>query len=159
MQVEVGSAMRLSGVENVDFGEYQHYVVQDVGFLSSVATRMIEDIELVAYILARQQDTTVIDSGIVATTLRLYCQESEEAFGSAPATAIINPEFVAERAKSPFFHDEAARVMVAKFVNFHLAAALFRAAAQAREEGVHVITALHFSWCHLLPYPFNIYLC
>ncbi len=159
MQVESEQRVRLGSFENVDFGEHQHYVVQDLRFLNSVATRMVEDVELVAYILARRQEAERIDAGTMADAVYLYCQENAETFGEAPAEAIVNPEFVARQAKSPFPHDEEAILLISRFVNYRLIDALTRAAAQAREEGTHVITALHFSWCHLLPYPFNIYLC
>lgn len=160
MSSNVSTSTRLSSFQNLDFREFQDYVIEDTDFLDSIVARVIEDTELVIYTLAKDQGAKIADKNLTAKAIFIYGHQQGFHLTKFPENALVNPERIKGHSKSPVKPDDEAIVLFSKFVNLHLFNAIRAAAEQAREEGTQTITQQHFfTWCHHLPYPLNVYLC
>jgi len=156
----VSTSTRLRSFQGLNFGDFEDYVIEDSDFLESLIARVIEDTELVVYVLAKVWEMETADVGLVARAIEVYGHVKGEVVADFSEDAIVNPERINDRSKLPLKRDDEAVVLFSKFVNLYLFAAIKAAAEKAREEGTQTITRLHFfSWCHLLPFPLNVYLC
>lgn len=159
MSSNVATSVRLRSF-NIDFGYFNDYVIEDSNFLDTVANRVIEDVELVIYALAKERDADFADEALTATAIYIYGNVQGGIISRFSQDAIVNPERIKDQSKSPIKPNHEAFVLFCKFVNYYLFHAVQAAAEKAGEEGTQVITQQHFfPWCHQLPYPLNVYLC
>jgi hypothetical protein len=160
MSSNVSTSTRLRSFQNLDFGDFQDYVIEDPDFLDSIVARVIEDTELVIYVLAKEQQTKKADENLTARAIYIYSNMQRDVLTNFSENAIVNPARIKTQSKSTVKLNNQAIVLFSKFVNFYLFHTVKAAAERANEEGTQIITQQHFfSWCHLLPYPLNVYLC
>jgi hypothetical protein len=149
--------MRLADFPNVDFGSLADLQVEDVGFFQTMVTRIIEDVEVALYVVARYQRDNRINTDIVQIALALIAPDSSD-YQDAPETAIVNVALVHDFARAPIAHDQDALALLSRFVNFHIIAMLRSAAEEANKEDARQIKLRHFlPWCEKWPYPLNRY--
>jgi hypothetical protein len=149
--------MRLADFPNVDFGRFDKLQVEDVGFFQTMVARIIEDVEVALYVVARFQGDYRITTDIVRTALALIAPDSTD-YQDAPETAIVNVGLVHDFTRAPIDHDTEALALLSRFVNFHVIAILRSAAEEADKEDARQIKLRHLlPWCEKWPYPLNRY--
>jgi hypothetical protein len=119
---------------------------------------MAEDTDLAAYILARSEGY-LIDKPTMARALALLYDEPAETIYPENAQRLVTSLTVAGILQAPISHDHQAVELLTSFINIKIYGLLVQV-AQGLSEDVQEISRAHLlSWCHQLPYPFNVYLC
>jgi hypothetical protein len=147
---------------------YKDFTIDDVGRFQIMVNRMIEDVELITYVVVRYQRETggsseqQIDEPQVINAIAIVDPEAASALkgGEGSLQAVTHPEMVRDFAKAPVPHTDAGIQMISRYVNFRLINLLRRAAETAGQQGVKTIGIIHLApWCHGLPYPANLLSC
>lgn len=134
-------------------------VVSDIHH-DRLAIRMIEDTDLIAYVLAKGRKKSEIDKALMVDALKLINQDEITELMNVPEVIIVTPGVVQKYLKAPLKHDDEAISQLSRFVNHQLVVILRAAGLKAKAVGTDTITRDHiFECCHLLPYPFNVWLC
>jgi hypothetical protein len=158
--------MRLGNLGYANLQRYENLEIADVPFFFGMAFRMIEDIDLVAYSLARATGKETIDAETLGHALDLIQsggpsvapREGAITFDEAPVQAFVNPGMVRDAARAPLAHDDQALGVLAKYVNFQLNNMLIVAARLAQRDDLEKIQLRHYlPYCEELPYPLNRY--
>jgi hypothetical protein len=157
--------MKLANLGYAQLKRFEDVEVADVPALFALAFRMIEDADLVAYLLARVRGKERIDLDVVGEALSLIqagappdARPGEGAlpFEEAPVQAFVNPGMVRDVARSPLPHDEQAAGVLAKYINFQLGNLLLAAARQSQRENGERLLPRHIAlFSAELPWPFS----
>ena len=148
--------MKLGDFGNVEFGEFTNYTIEDFSLFWTMICRMVEDLDVGAYILAKQRGKDIGDS-LTSDMLNLIGPTSDIPTRT-PIRGIVNPEVVRDLMRAPIPHSEGAFETTARFVNFHVANMLRDAANRVKSEGSSVIKLRHIlPGCEHWPYPLNRY--
>jgi len=158
--------MRVGNLGYVNLQRYDDLEIDDVPFFFGMAFRMIEDIDLVAYSLARATGKTTIDAEVLGQALDLIQagspgvapREGAISFEEAPVQAFVNPGMARDVARAPLTHDDQALGVLAKYVNFQLNNMLIAASRLAQRDDLVRIKLSHYlPYCNEWPYPLNHY--
>jgi hypothetical protein len=148
--------MKLSDFRNADFGEFEEFEIEDVSLVRTMVWRMVEDMDIGAYILAKARGKK-IEEDLMRELFRLIDPETEVS-DQTPEAAITSPAMVRDLSRAPVQHSEKAISLLSRFINQHLID-MFRAAAkQAVKEGLKTIKLRHIlPGCERWPWPLNRY--
>ncbi len=156
--------MRLGNLNYANLKRFEDLEIEDVPFFFNLAFRMIEDVDVVIYTVARARGKTAVDVDTVGEALGLIqagapdrpAREDAVSFQEAPEQAFVNAGMVRDVVRAPLPHDDQALVLLSKYVNFQLNNLLIGAARQAQAENLARITLGHYAkFCSELPYPLN----
>lgn len=148
--------MKLGDFMRIGSGEFDDFEIEDAGFFRNMIGRMIEDLDVGVYVIAREHKENEIAVQLMRQFLNLIGPPAS-ATASMEAGS-VSPEMVREYARAPIDHADEALSLLARFLNFHLEDMLRRAATAAAEEGLQTIKLRHIlPGCERWPWPLNRY--
>jgi hypothetical protein len=154
--------MKLANLGYLNLARYENLAIEDVPFFFGLAFRMIEDIDLVAYTLARVRGKEMLDVDAAGEALGLIqagapaATDGAISFEEASPQAFVNPGMVRDVARAPLPHDDQALLLLSKYANFQLNNLLIAAARAAQLEDLEAIKTQHLlRCCQALPWPLN----
>ncbi len=156
--------MRLAQLGYLNLKRFEDLEIEDVPFFFNLAFRMIEDVDVVVFTVAKARGKAAIDVDTVGEALGLIQAGAREpaasaeavSFAEAPEQAFVNSGMVRDVARAPLAHDDQAVTLLAKYVNFHLNNLLIAAAPAAQREDLGQIKARHLQLCgEALPWPLS----
>lgn len=148
----------------ISFGEFDDYDFQDFTFFVTMALRVVEDIHLMAYTIARQSQEKTINLKTVEQVINLV--------SSVPLnmlrlnfqlkmidSAFMNPTQVRGIVTAHGFPiQDDAIAQISSFGNYYLADGLENAAKTAKLENTKTVSLSHWlPYCQKWPYPLNRY--
>lgn len=147
--------MRLADFRNPDFREFEDFEIEDPNFFWTLAVRIIEDLDVAGYVLAKTHEKETMDDTLTRNLVRLIDPETQLPMWSGQHR-FIGPGIVSSYSRAPVSHTDKGRELVSSFVSFHISHLLRDAARRAAEEGLRKIKLRHIlPWCERWPYPLN----
>lgn len=165
--------MKLSDIPGVDFRDAGNLSLENPDYFASLVARMIEDVELAAFIIANRrmrgtnqhrlvtledlkEAVSLIESEVDRKDLstQKYLPSSPD---QAPKVAVVDPGKVKMILRAPIEFAPSAIDFLAQYINYTSIRLLRSAAETARAEELDAIVPRHFlAYCDYLPYPLNL---
>jgi len=154
--------MKLISLGYRNLEDFQDFEIEE-GILQPIATRMVEDLDVVVYTFAISHDFNSIYPDIVGRSLQVITQSSKMqeyipyvSFDDAPVEAFVTIRMVQELIRAPIEYDYESYMLIAKFTNFQLNNMILFGARQASREGSRTLTLFNLlDFCKYLPYPLD----
>ncbi|HEV2855189.1 MAG TPA: hypothetical protein VHC97_20515 [Thermoanaerobaculia bacterium] len=165
--------MKLSDIPGVDFRDAGNLSLQDPDHFAGIVARMIEDVELAAYTVAKlrmrginqeqlitlkdlKESVSLIESEVESKEFSIP-KDLPSSPSQAPKVAVVDPDKVKKMLRSPIEVAPSAVDFLAQYINYTSIRLLHSAAQMARAEELDAIVTRHFlAYCDHLPYPLNL---
>lgn len=148
----------IGNFKNVDFGRFEDFIIEDSATFHTMIVRIIEDMDIMTYLITKVRNKSEIDVYLLEDVLRLLDQESKLPFENIPDDSIVSPGFIRDYLRAPLHHTDESVNLLSRFVNYLFIEMIRDAAARAdleeRSEGIiklrHILPT-----CEKWPWPLN----
>ncbi len=173
--------MKLGDFENVDFGGYEDYELEDVSTFFQEINHSIDVLDFGVYVYKAKEYSAEsysplkfkISKDLLHDYFRLLQDNAGNVIQLGVTNAIVSTETILENIKSPNSYSPGALNSFSRYMNFHLISTLTKAAQKAASNSTHIAIGSTLrrrsnkiiklpdieAVCKDLPYPMNKFFC